>query len=157
MSRKARASHQASSLWGISPDAGSVDVKAELEKLAANKLTDIIALRSELGRDPEAHIGMLMDSDVKVDYDIQGTVQSKDGSQRTRSKKSGTSPWVQELHKTEQEYLSILRLLHEITGDTTGVDVERVRIQTAREVARLLKAFPGISVDDVAREVAKRA
>lgn len=134
-----------------------MDVKAELQQLAANKLRDIRALRIFLGEDPDEHIGMLMDSVVQTDYDIEGTVQSKEGSQKTRSKKSGTSPWVQELHKTEQEYLGILRLLHEISGGTEELDLERVRLQTAREVARLMKAFPGLGVDEIAREVSKRA
>lgn len=100
---------------------------------------------------------MLTDSQVLAEYDITGTVQSKEGTQETRTKKSGTSVWVQELHRTEAELLAILKLLQEVTGGTEEVDTKRLRMQTARETARLLKAFPGLSVDDVAAEVSKRA
>lgn len=158
VSKQARISQQAASLWGISPDAGGISVKEELEKLARNKITDIIALRLELGKDPSGHIGMLTESSVTVEYDIEGTVQSKYGSQKTRARRAGTSPYVQELHKAEMELVQILRLLQEVSGDGDSVaDLKRVRLQTAREAARLLKAFPGISVDEVASEVSKGA
>jgi hypothetical protein len=145
-------------LWGIAPDAGSLSVEEELRKLARNKLTDITALRIKISEDPvTAHIGRLLESDVQVEYDIEGTVQSKSGTQRTKSRRSGTSVWVQELHKAEMELLQILKLLQEVTGGTEETDVKRLRIQTARQTARLMKAFPGISVDDVAAEIAKGA
>ncbi|QDP44115.1 hypothetical protein SEA_JENOS_1 [Microbacterium phage Jenos] len=156
-SRRASAGAQAATLWGISSEAGSVSIVEELNKLARNKLTDILALRLELGIDPDKHIGTLLETSVVVEYDIEGTVQSKSGTQKTRSRRSGVSPWVQELHKAEMELLQIFRLLHEIQGGTDEVDTKRLRIQTARETARLLKAFPGLPVDEVVAEVAKSA
>lgn len=145
-------------LWGISSDAGGVSVREELEKLARNKLTDVLALRLKISSEPvQRHIGKLTESNVLVEYDIEGTVQSKSGTQETLTKKVGVSVWVQELHKAEAELVAILRLLHEVTGDGGQVDTHRMRLQTAREAARLVKAFPGISVDEVAAEVAKKA
>lgn len=152
------AATQATVLWGISSDTSGLSVEEELRKLARNKLTDIIALRLKIsGDDVSSHIGMLTETSVLVEYDIEGTVQSKSGTQKTRSRRSGTSVWVQELHKTETEYLAILRALHEITGGTEEVDAKRLKMQAARQAARILKSFPGISVDDVAAEVAKSA
>jgi hypothetical protein len=146
-------SQQAATLWGINPDAGSISIEDELTKLARNKITDILALRLELSREGGKHIGLLLDSkettEAEVGEDVFTTVKTK--------KASGTSPWVAELHKAEMELITILRLLQEVTGGTEEVDTRRVRMQTARETARLLKAFPGLSVDDVAAEVAKRA
>lgn len=144
-------------LWGISPDTGDISIEAELTKLARNKLTDVLALRIELSSTNKRHIGNLTESHTIVEYNIDGTVQSKSGTQETVTKRAGVSPWVQELHKAEQELLQILRLLQEVTGGTEESDTKRIRMQTAREVARLLKAFPGISVDEVAAEVTKRA
>lgn len=157
VSKKARVSRRAAVLWGISPDTGGISVQEELEKLARNKLTDILALRLKLGEESDQHIGTLVDGKTLVEYDIEGTVQSKQGTQRTVSRRAGTSPWVNELHKAEQELVQILRLLQEVTGGTEEIDTKRIRMQTARETARILKAFPGISVDDVAAEVSKRA
>jgi hypothetical protein len=158
-SRTARVESQVHSLWGIAPGAGSVSVEEELHKLARNKLADVNALRIKIGSDPlSSHIGRLVETIVEVEYDIQGTVQSKEGTQRTVSKRAGTSVWVQELHKAEGELLAILRLLQEVSGGSGDeADIRRIRIQTAREAARLLKAFPGLSADDVAAEVSKRA
>jgi len=156
--KRASVSQQASQLWGISPDAGSISIEEELTKLARNKLTDIIALRIKISSDPvQRHIGRLVDNEVLTEYDIEGTVQSKSGTQQTQTKRASTSVWVQELHKAEAELLAIMRLLHEVTGGSEEVDTRRIRMQTAREAARLLKAFPGISVDEVAAEVSKRA
>lgn len=143
-------------LWGISPDTSGLSVEAELQKLARNKLADVTALRIKISGDAiNRHIGRLTETDTLAEYDIQGTVQSKEGTQRTIVKKAGTSVWVQELHKAETELLAILRLLQEVTGGTEEVDTKRLRIQTARETARILKAFPGMSVDDVAAQVSK--
>lgn len=150
-STKARVSHQAVQMWGISADTGSVSIVDELNKLARNKLTDITALRIKLGENPEQYYGMLLDTEEVTENDITGTT-------RKEKKVSGTHPLVQELHKTEHELLAILRLLQEVTGADDGdQDLVRVRMQTAREAARLLKSFPGIAVEDVAAEVAKRA
>jgi len=150
--KRAEASQQAATLWGISSDASGISIEEELTKLARNKLTDILALRLELSSGGR-HIGLLMDSkevtDTEVGEDVFTTVKKKHSS--------GVSPWVAELHRAEQELLAILRLLQEVTGGTEEVDTRRIRMQTARETARLLKAFPGLSADDVAAEVAKRA
>jgi hypothetical protein len=151
--KRAAVSQQAATLWGISSDAGGISIEEQLNQLARNKVTDILALRLELSREGGKHIGLLLDSkevtETEVEDDIFQTVKKKHAS--------GVSPWVVELHKAEQELLAILRLLHEITGGTEEVDTKRLRMQTARETARLLKAFPGLSVDDVAAEVSKRA
>jgi len=146
-------SQQAAKLWGISSDAGSISVEDELHKLARNKITDILALRIELSREGSRHIGLLTNSkevtEAEVADDVFNTVKTK--------RLSGTSPWVQELHRAETELVQILRLLQDVTGGTEEVDTRRIRMQTAREAARLIRAFPGLSVDEVAAEVAKRA
>lgn len=156
-SKRATVESTAATLWGISSDTSGLSVREELEQLARNKRTDIIALRLKIsGDDIKRHIGMLTETQVVAEYDIEGTVQSKTGTQETRSKRAGTSVWVQELHKTEVEYLAIMRLLQEVTGGNDDAqDIKRVRMQTARQAARIMKAFPGISVEDVAAEVAK--
>ena len=158
-SKQAQVSSQVATLWGISSDTSGISVREELEKLARNKLTDIIALRLKIsGEDVGKHIGMLRTGKVEVEYDIEGTVQSKSGTQTTESRSAGTSVWVQELHKTEMEYVTILKLLQEVTGGNDDTqDIKRMRMQTARQAARIMKAFPGISVEDVAAEVAKSA
>jgi hypothetical protein len=155
--RRAVASQQAAVLWGISTDTSGLSVEDELRKMAKNKMTDILALRIELSQGRRRHIGMLTESESEITYDIEGTVQSKSGTQETKSRRNGVSPWVAELHKAETELLAILRLLAELTGNTDELDTRRIRMQTAREAARLLKAFPGISVDEVAAEVSKNA
>ena len=158
-STKAKVSVAAAQLWGISTDASSISIVDELNKLARNKLTDIVALRVKISGDKVSnHIGRLTDTVVQTEYDIVGTVQSKEGQQETTTKKSGTSAWVQELHKAEQELLQIFRLLHEVTGvGDSDQDDTRIRMQVAREAARLQKGFPGMSVEDIAAEVGKRA
>lgn len=140
-------------LWGISPDTGSVSVQEELEQLARNTLTDIIALRIKLGESTSDHIGLLVASREKIEAEVADEVYTTIKTKRV----SGTSPWVAELRKSEAQLLSVLRLLHEVSGNQDGQDIRRVRIQTAREVARLMKAYPGISIDEVAAEVSKRA
>lgn len=157
-STKARVSREAAQLWGISTDASSISIVDELNKLARNKLTDILALRIQISGDSVTrHIGTLTETHTQTEYDIIGTVQSKQGTQETKTRRAGTSVWVQELHKAEAELLQILRLLHEVTGTgDTEQDETRVRMQVAREAARLMKGFPGMSVEDVAAEVGKR-
>jgi hypothetical protein len=145
-------------LWGINSGTGGLSVAEELQKLARNKITDILALRIKISEDNVAkHIGTLTETHAITEYDIDGTVQSKSGTQETKTKRAGTSVWVQELHRTEMELVQILKLLQEVTGGSEEVDTRRIRLQTAREAARLIKAFPGISVDEVAAEVSKRA
>jgi len=156
--KRASVSKQANVLWGISSDTSGISVEEELTKLARNKMTDILALRIKISGDQvERHIGTLTESHTLVEYDIEGTVQSKSGTQETKTKRAGTSVWVQELHKAEMELVQILKLLQEVTGGTDEVDTRRLRLQTARETARLTKAFPGMSVDDIAAEVIRKA
>lgn len=158
-STKARVTSEAAQLWGITTDASSISIVDELNKLARNKLTDIMALRLKISGDQvERHIGTLTETVTQTEYDIVGTVQSKEGEQETRVKRASTSIWVQELHRTEQELLQIFRLLHEVTGTgDSEQDDTRIRMQVAREAARLMKGFPGMSVEAVAAEVGKRA
>lgn len=151
--KRSAASQQVAKLWGTSEGAGSVSVEAELNKLARNKLTDVLALRQLLGDASGKHIGLLHDSTERTESEVADDVYVTVRKKRS----SGVSPWVVELHKAENELLQILRLLQEVTGGTEELDVKRIRMQTAREAARLLKAFPGISVDEVAAEVSKRA
>lgn len=151
--KSASVSQQAAVLWGISSGTGGISVEEELTKLARNKVTDIVALRLELSREGSRHIGLLVDSkevtEAEVADDVFKTLKTK--------RSAGTSPWVAELHKAEQELVSILRLLQEVTGGTEELDTRRIKMQAARQASRLLKAFPGISVDEVAAEVSKRA
>lgn len=151
--KRASVESQAAVLWGVTSGTGGLSIEEELTKLARNKITDVLALRLELSREGSKHIGMLRESEetteAEVGEDVYTTVKTK--------RASGASPWVAELHKAEQELIQILRLLQEVTGGSEEVDTKRIRIQTAREAARLLKAFPGISVDEVAAEVSKRA
>lgn len=155
VSKKAKVSQQVQGLWGISSDTSDVDVTSELRQLIRNKLTDVRALRLKLGQDPDGHIGVIIDSRDTTKYDIDGTVQSKYGTTRKIVRKAGTSPWVQELHKAEGELLVMLRLWQELTGSTDADSAKRLKMQTAREAARLVKAYPGITVDQVALEVSK--
>lgn len=158
VSKRASVSQQAAVLWGISSDTSGLSVEGELQKLARNKMTDILALRIKISGDgADLHIGRLVETFVVTEYDIEGTVQSKSGTQKTQTKRAGTSVWVQELHKTEMEYVTILKLLQEVTGNTDEGDTRRIRIQTAKQAARLAKAYPGMSADDIAAEVSKRA
>lgn len=157
-SKRARVATQAVALWGITVDAGSISVAEELTKLARNKLTDVTALRLKISQDAiTKHIGTLTEQETLTEYDIEGTVQSKSGTQETKTRRATTSIWVQELHRTEQELIVILKLLQEVSGNTEEVDIRRIRMQTAQEAARLTKAFPGISVDEVANEIGKKA
>lgn len=151
--KRASVSQQAAVLWGISPDTGNLSVAEELTKLARNKLTDILAIRLEVGSNPTKYYGMLLDSREVTEAEVgeEIYVTSK------RRHVMGTHPLVSELHKTESELMQVLRLLQEVTGGTEELDTRRIRMQTAREAARLLKAFPGISVDEVALEVSKQA
>ena len=145
-------------LWAVPTDDASVDIVTELRRLADSKRRDILALRIELGIDPSEHIGMLDDTEVEEEFSIDGTVQSKYGGQSKRTKRAGVSPLVSELHKAEVELTQILRTLNEVdpVGTDAG-DVARAAAQAARAAARLVKAYPGISVDDVALEVMKNA
>lgn len=147
-SKKASALQKAS-LWGITSGAGSIDVVSELNKLANNKLTDITALRIELGSSPDDYYGML---------DVAEEVSSSDtgGYSEKKVRKSGVHPLVDELHKAENELVQILKLIREVSGESSSEDLTRIRMQTARETARLLKAYPGMGVDEAATEVAKR-
>lgn len=147
-SRKAKAKAVALKLWSLSCDKNiDVDITKELKRLAKHKLTDITALRLELGANPEKYYGMLANS-----YEVS---DSEGGTKQTRKHKAGVHPLVIELHKAEAELVQILRLLQEVTGGTDAGDLLRLRAQSARRAAQILKAHPGISVDNVAREVSR--
>lgn len=125
--------------------------------MARNKLTDILALRIKLGAKPERYYGVIKTSVEDTEAETLGDGEIIALQTRKTKKSAGTHPLVQELHKAEQELLQIMRLLHEVTGDGgDDQDIRRVRMQVAREAARLMKAFPGMAVDDVAAEVGKR-
>ena len=113
----------------------------------------MLALRIELGANPGKYHGMLLDSrevtEAEVGDDVFKTIK--------RKQSLSVHPLVTELHKAEQELVQILRLLQEVTGGTEENDTRRIRMQTAREAARLIKAFPGIGIDEVVAEVSKRA
>src|SRR5690242_12710320 len=68
--KRAAISQQTARLWGISSDTGSISVEDELNKLARNKLTDIIALRLELSKDDKRHIGLLTDSKEVTEAEV---------------------------------------------------------------------------------------
>lgn len=153
-----RAGARAAMLWGISTDTSGISLEDELRQLARNKLTDVTALRLKISEDEIGkHIGMLASDDEVTTYAIDGTVQSKHGQQRVRHRRASTSPWVQELHKAEAELLAILRMIADLNGDTDPLDTKRLAAQVARATARLMRAYPGISVDEVVGEVTKNA
>lgn len=148
-SKRKQAHTTAHALWGISPDTGNVNIVEELQKLARNKMTDITAIRLELGGSADDFYGMLEDSREITENEVNGRTVK-------RSRKAGVHPLVTELHKAEGELVQILKLLKEVTGNTDESDISRIRLQTARETARLMKAYPGMGVDEAAAEVAKR-
>ena len=122
----------------------------ELSKLINAKMSDVRALRIRLGEDVNTHLGMVQRSITEV----QGT--PTEGGQTTTH--SSRIDLVAELHRCERELVQMLRLAHEVNpSGTSSSDVERIRLQTARETARLMKAYPGLGVDEAAKEVARRA
>ena len=113
-------------------------------------MSDVRALRIRLGENANTHLGMVQRSITEV----QGT--PGEGGQTTTH--SSRIDLVAELHRCERELLQMLRLAHEVNpSGTSSSDVERIRLQTARETARLMKAYPGLGVDEAAKEVARRA
>jgi hypothetical protein len=125
-------------------------VGEELSKLINAKMSDVRALRIRLGENVNTHLGMVQRSITEV----QGT--PTEGGQITTH--SSRIDLVAELHRCERELLQMLRLAHEVNpSGTSSSDVERIRLQTARETARLMKAYPGLGVDEAAKEVARRA
>ena len=147
-SKRASTDQKLQSLWGLTRNAGSVSVEQELNKLAHSKITDITALRIELGSNPEKYQGMQVESYEETETDQGYTIK--------RVKRNKVHPLVDELHKTEKELAAILRMIRELGGEVDQQAVDRIRLQTARETARLLKAYPGMGVDEAASEVTKR-
>lgn len=147
-SKRVSTSQKLHSLWGLTTNAGSVSVEEELNKLAHSKITDITALRIELGSNPEKYQGMQIESYEETETENGYTIK--------RVKRNKVHPLVDELHKAEKELAMILRMIKELGGVADEQAVERIRMQTARETARLLKAYPGMGVDEVATEVTKR-
>ena len=149
-SRQARAIDESTAIWDIPTDASPVLVGEELSKLINAKMSDVRALRIRLGEDATTHLGMVQRSITEV----QGT--PGEGGQTTTH--SSRIDLVAELHRCERELLQMLRLAHEVNpSGTSSSDVERIRLQTARETARLMKAYPGLGVDEAAKEVARLA
>lgn len=146
--KRVSTSQKLQSLWGLTRNAGSLSVEEELNKLAHSKITDVTALRIELGRNPDKYQGMQVES-----YEETETEQ---GYAIKRVKKNKIHPLVDELHKTEKELASILRMIKEVGGNVDQQSVDRVRLQTARETARLLKSYPGMGIDEAAAEVTRR-
>ena len=135
-------------MWGLTRNAGSVSVEQELNKLAHSKITDITALRIELGSNPDKYQGMQVESYEETETEQGYTIK--------RVKRNKVHPLVDELHKSEKELAAILRMIRELGGEVDQQAVDRIRLQTARETARLLKAYPGMGVDEAASEVTKR-
>lgn len=149
-SRQARAIDESTAIWDIPTDASPVLVGEELSKLINAKMSDVRALRIRLGENANTHLGMAQRSITEV----QGT--PGEGGQITIH--SSRIDLVAELHRCERELLQMLRLAHEVNpSGASSSDVERIRLQTARETARLMKAYPGLGVDEAAKEVARRA
>nr|DAK07722.1 MAG TPA: hypothetical protein [Caudoviricetes sp.] len=82
--------------------------------------------------------------------------ETEQGYTIKRVKRNKVHPLVDELHKSEKELAAILRMIRELGGEVDQQAVDRIRLQTARETARLLKAYPGMGVDEAASEVTKR-
>jgi len=136
-------------LWGLSSNAGSISVEQELNKLAHNKITDITALRIELGSNPEKYQGMIVESYEETENEVNGYTIKK-------VKRNKVHPLVDELHRAEKELATILRMIKEVGGEVDDQQLERIRLQTARETARLVKSYPGMGIDEAAAEVTRR-
>ena len=87
---------------------------------------------------------------------IRDRTETEQGYTIKRVKRNKVHPLVDELHKSEKELAAILRMIRELGGEVDQQAVDRIRLQTARETARLLKAYPGMGVDEAASEVTKR-
>lgn len=146
--KRTQSSKRMQQLWGLSTDTSSISIEQELNKVARNKLRDITALRVELGSNPSKYYGLLVDQYIEEETERGYTIR--------KVKRQKVHPLVDELHKAEQELNVVLRMLHELGSDSNADDVERIRLQTARETARLVKAFPGLGIDEAAAEVTKR-
>lgn len=120
-----------------------------LQDLIAARMADAAAIREWLSRN-EA-VGLLVDTDEVVDADGGQAV----GASRKRVvKRLRTHPLVEELHKAEADVAKWLSQLALMTGEQLSDAQVRLQAgQVARAAARLAKAYPGISVDDIAREV----
>lgn len=147
--KRVSTSRKLQSLWGLSSNAGSISVEQELNKLAHNKITDITALRIELGSNPEKYQGMIVESYEETDNEVNGYTIKK-------VKRNKVHPLVDELHRAEKELATILRMIKEVGGEVDDQQLERIRLQTARETARLVKSYPGMGIDEAAAEVTRR-
>lgn len=139
-------------LWGISTGAGSLSVETELRKLIKQKLADIQAIRIELSKNPEQYYGMMLDS---KEESISSSEHFGSEDKIVTTHRNSVHPLVTELHKAENEVLAMLKTLQGITGSTDEIDTQRLKQQTARQVARLMRAYPGLSIDEISKEVSR--
>lgn len=127
-------------LWGCA-DSTPATIQDDLYKLINQKRNDIIALRIELSKNPAQYYGLLTDT------------ITESGDDSVVTKKLQTHPLVQELHKSEQELLDLLKLLQTIEDPQQSSDM--FVFQLANQMARILKAYPGLSAENAAKEVLK--
>lgn len=129
--------------------AKQVSAAEALQDLITARMADAQAIREWLAHNEG--VGLLVDTDEVVDADGGYAV----GANRKRVvKRLRTHPLVDELHKAEADVAKWLGQLALVTGEqVTDAQVRLQAGQVARAAARLAKAYPGISVDDVAREV----
>ena len=151
---ESQAKSQISVLWGLdSGGSSAVNAKEELATLIRNKRRDITAIRATIEEDPSTYYGMLPDTQEIVHT---STMDGSGGSRVKRAtRKQQIHPLVGELHKAEMELLRMLRLLTEVEGSSELQDTQMLQRQAARQAARIMRAYPGISVEDVAKEVSR--
>ncbi len=133
----------------VGKEAKKVAAAEALQDLISARMVDAQAIRVWLSQNDG--VGLLVDTDEVVDADGGQAV----GASRKRVvKRLRTHPLVEELHQAESDVAKWLGQLALMTGEQlTDAQVRLQAGQVARAAARLAKAYPGISVDDVAREV----
>lgn len=127
-------------LWGCASSTPAT-IQDDLYKLISQKRNDVVALRIELSKNPEQYYGLLTDTITESDNESVVT------------KKLQVHPLVNELHKSEQELLELLKLLQTIEDPQQSSDM--FVFQLANQMARILKAYPGLSAENAAKEVLK--
>lgn len=133
----------------VGREAKRVAAADALQDLITARMADAQAIRVWLSQ--HESVGLLVDTDEVVDADGGQAV----GASRKRVvKRLRTHPLVDELHRAEADVAKWLGQLALMTGEQLSEAQVRLQAgQVARAAARLAKAYPGISVDDVAREV----
>lgn len=142
-SRISRAKDQSYKLWGISEEATDHELKSELHNLLESKLQDATAIRVHLSREKNA-VGLMLD-------EVSDSSESYREVERLR-----VHPLVKELHSVEKDIVDIIKVLHSMNPEVVDENTKKmISMQASRKAARILKAYPGISVDSVALQVAK--